>query len=110
MLINEGQFDVFSAVAGSSPAWVYMAIEAMADAAVQHGLPRAQAYAVVSQAVLGAAQLVRDGGLHPAVLKDQVCSPGGTTIAGVAALERAGMRAAWLDAVDACVARTRALG
>lgn len=103
--IDEAQFDIFSAVAGSSPAWIYMAIEALADAAVQHGMPRAQAYAVVSQAVLGAAQLVRDSGQQPGVLKDQVCSPGGTTIAGVAALERAGMRAGWFDAVAACVAR-----
>ncbi|GAB7128317.1 pyrroline-5-carboxylate reductase [Silvimonas sp. JCM 19000] len=108
--IDEGQFDVFSAVAGSSPAWVYMMIEAMADAAVQNGMPRAQAYAVISQAVLGSAQLVRDSGQHPGVLKDQVCSPGGTTIAGVAALEKAGMRNAWFEAVNATLARTKALG
>ncbi|WP_283150292.1 pyrroline-5-carboxylate reductase [Silvimonas soli] len=109
VFIDESQFDIFSAVAGSLPAYVCVIIEALADAAVQHGMPRQQAYGVISQAVMGSAQLVRDSGRHPAELKDQVCSPGGTTIAAIAALEAGGLRSTLIEAVGACVVRTKEL-
>ena len=87
-------------ISGSSPAYVFMFIEAMADEAVAEGMPRALAYEFAAQAVLGSAKMVLETGKHPGELKDMVCSPAGTTIRGVAALERAGLRAAFLDAVD----------
>ena len=87
---------------GSSPAYVYMFIEAMADAAVKKGLPRATAYEMVAQTVLGSAKMVLETGKHPGELKDNVCSPGGTTIAGVAALEEYGFRNSIIKATDAC--------
>ena len=92
--VAEGQMDVVTAVSGSSPAYVDLFIEAMADAAVLQGMPRAQAYTFAAQAVLGAAKMVLETGTHPGVLKDNVCSPGGTTIEAVVSLERSGMRAA----------------
>ena len=92
---------VGSAVAGCGPAFVAMAMEALADAAVKYGVPRALAYRLVSQMTLGTAKLQLVTGQHPGVIKDGVCSPMGTTIRGVEALERAGMRAAFMDAVDA---------
>lgn len=85
---------------GCGPAFIDLVIEAMGDAGVKYGVPRAQAYALVSQMILGSAKLQLETGEHPGVLKDNVCSPAGTTIRGVAALERAGLRAAFLDAVD----------
>ncbi len=89
------------AVSGCGPAFVDLLIEAYADAAVRYGIPRETAYRIVSQTVLGAAKLQSVTGLHPGVLKDQVCSPGGTTIRGVAALERSGFRSACMASVDA---------
>ena len=85
---------------GCVPAFIDLVIEALGDAGVKYGVPRAQAYALVSQMILGSAKLQLDTGEHPGVLKDNVCSPAGTTIRGVNALERAGLRAAFLDAVD----------
>ena len=85
---------------GCGPAFIDLVIEALGDAGVKYGVPRAQAYALVSQMILGSAKLQLDTGEHPGVLKDNVCSPAGTTIRGVNALERAGLRAAFLDAVD----------
>ena len=85
---------------GCGPAFVDLVIEALGDAGVKYGVPRAQAYALISQMILGSAKLQLETGEHPGVLKDNVCSPAGTTIRGVNALERAGMRAAFLDAVD----------
>lgn len=89
-----------SALAGCGPAFIDLVIEAMGDAGVKYGIPRAQAYAMVSQMILGSAKLQLETGDHPGVLKDNVCSPAGTTIRGVNALERAGLRAAFLDAID----------
>ena len=89
-----------SAIAGSAPAFVDVFIEALADGGVKNGIPRAKAYEIIPQMVIGAAKLMQETGLHPGVLKDQVCSPGGTTIRGVDAMEKGGVRAAMIDAVD----------
>ena len=89
------------AVSGSSPAYVFMFIEAMADAAVLQGMARDKAYRFAAQAVLGSAKMVLDTGKHPGALKDMVCSPGGTTIEGVAVLEEKGMRSAVIEAMNA---------
>lgn len=102
-VLPERLMDAFIGVAGSSPAYVFILIEAMADAAVQAGMPRAQAYAFAAQAVLGSAKMVLETGKHPAELKDMVCSPGGTTIEAVKVLEEKGFRAAVMDAIEACV-------
>ena len=88
-------------VGGCSPAFVALGIEALADAAVKHGIPRADAYRIVSQMMLGTAKLQLETGEHPAAMKDAVCSPGGATIRGVAELEASGLRAALIRAVDA---------
>lgn len=90
-------------ISGSGPAYVYMFIEAMADAGVRAGLPRDLAYQLSSQTVLGSARMVQETGNHPGELKDAVCSPAGSTIEAVSALEHAGFRAAVLDAVKSCV-------
>ena len=89
-VIEEVQMNAVSALTGSTPALIYMVIEAMADAAVKHGIPRAQAYAMAAQAVKGAGAMVSETGLHPGVLKDQVCSPSGSTIVGVEKAEALG--------------------
>lgn len=100
--IAENQMDAIVCASGSSPAYVYMFIEALADSAVKYGIKREDAYKLVAQTVLGSAKMVLETGEHPAVLKDKVCSPGGTTIAGVAALEENGFRNAVIKATDAC--------
>lgn len=89
------------AVSGCGPAFVDLFIESYADAAVKYGIPRKTAYEMVSQTILGSAKLQLDTGLHPGVLKDNVCSPQGTTICGVAALEKAGFRNACIESIDA---------
>lgn len=96
-----------SALTGSSPAYLCMLLEAMADAGVYQGIPRTQAIRMAAQAMLGTAKLVLESGKHPAQLKDEVCSPGGTTIRGVAALEQRGFRAAILDAINLCADASR---
>ena len=101
-VIPEHLMDVVTAVSGSSPAYVFMFIEAMADACVKHGMPRQAAYEFVAQTVVGAGRMVLETNEHPGMLKDKVCSPGGTTIAGVAALEEHGFRNSVIKAVDAC--------
>lgn len=101
-VVEERQMDAVGCVSGSSPAFVYMFIEALADGAVKYGLPRAAATQMAAQAVLGSAKMVLETGSHPELLKDQVCSPGGTTIQGVSALEEAGFRSAVIRACDAC--------
>ena len=108
-LVPERLMDVVGAVSGSSPAFVFMFIEAMADGAVAGGMPRKQAYEFAAQAVLGSAKLVMDSGKHPGELKDMVCSPGGTTIEGVKVLEESGLRGAVMDAMEAVLEKTKRL-
>ncbi len=107
--VPERLIDAVIPVSGSSPAFVYMFIEAMADAAVLEGMPRAQAYEFAAQAVLGSAKMVLESGKHPGQLKDAVCSPGGTTIAGVRALERCGLRSAVMEALAATADKARSM-
>lgn len=92
---------VAGTVGGCAPAFVAMVIEALGDAAVKHGIPRTTAYEIVSQMMVGTARLQLETGQHPGAMKDAVCSPGGTTIKGVAELERCGMRSAFISAIDA---------
>lgn len=99
--VPERLMDAVSAVSGCSPAFVFMFIEAMADAAVAQGMARKQAYSFAAQAVLGSAKLVLETGKHPGELKDMVCSPAGSTIEGVRTLEKAGMRSAVFEALQA---------
>lgn len=108
-VISEHLMDVVVSVSGSSPAYVFMFIEAMADAAVADGMPRAQAYRFAAQAVMGSAKMVLETGKHPAELKDMVCSPAGTTIEAVRVLEAKGMRSAVMEAMKACTDRSRSL-
>lgn len=107
--VPERLMDTVGSVSGSSPAFVFMFIEALADGAVAEGMPRKQALEFAAQAVYGSAKLVLESGMHPEELKDMVCSPGGTTIQGVRTLEKGGMRGAVMDAVIACVEKTRKL-
>lgn len=109
-LVNEGQLDAVTGLSGSGPAYIFTVIEALADGGVQEGLPRDIALSLAIQTVLGAAQLVKESGEHPAQLRDKVCSPGGTTIAAVQVLEEKGMRAALMAAVSAAARRSRELG
>lgn len=102
-IITEKLMDVVTAVSGSSPAYVFMFIEAMADAAVAGGMPRQQAYKFAAQAVLGSAKMVLETGKHPGELKDMVCSPAGTTIQAVRVLEEKGMRSAVIEAMMKCL-------
>ena len=108
-IVPERMIDAVVAVSGSSPAYVFMLIEAMADAAVSGGIPRNQAYKFAAQAVLGSAKMVLETGRHPGELKDMVCSPGGTTIQGIRALEEKHFRAAAMSAISACVEKSRKL-
>ena len=107
--VGENLFDVVTAVSGSSPAYVFMFIEAMADAAVQGGMPRAMAYKFASQAVLGSAKMVLETGKHPGELKDMVTSPAGTTIEAVRVLEEKGFRSAVFECVKACAEKSASL-
>ncbi|WP_446897288.1 pyrroline-5-carboxylate reductase [Clostridium sp. LBM24168] len=106
-IIDEKLMDAVTGVSGSSPAYVYMFIEAMADAAVLHGIPRKSAYKFAAQAVLGSAKMVLETGLHPGELKDNVCSPGGTTIDAVYSLEKDNFRAAVMSAVNVCTEKSK---
>ena len=99
--VSENQMNAIVCASGSSPAYVYMFIEALADSAVKYGIKREDAYKLVAQTVLGSAKMVLETGEHPGVLRDKVCSPGGTTIAGVSALEEWGFRNAVIKAEDA---------
>ena len=108
--LKEQQLDAATAVAGCGPAFVYLFLEALADAGVQTGLPRDLALQLANQTLLGSAVLVIESGQHPAVLKDQVCSPAGSTIAGVASLEADAFRGNIIKAVAASYKRTQELG
>lgn len=108
-LVPERLMDAVVGVSGSAPAYVFMLIEAMADAAVLEGMPRAQAYEFAAQAVLGSAKMVLETGKHPGELKDMVCSPGGTTIEAVKVLEEKGLRGAVIDAIETCIQKSKNL-
>ena len=108
-VVSETMIDVVTGVSGSSPAYVFLFIEALADAAVAEGMPRSQAYEFAAQSVLGSAKMVLDTGKHPGVLKDMVCSPGGTTIEAVRVLEEKGLRSAVFEATRACIKKAREL-
>ena len=106
-VVPEHLIDVVVSTSGSSPAYVFMMIEAMADAAVADGMARPQAYKFAAQAVLGSAKMVLETGRHPGELKDMVCSPGGTTIEAVRVLEAKGFRSALIEAMKACAEVSR---
>ncbi len=107
--VEERQMDAVGCVSGCGPAFVYMFIEALADGGVKYGLPRKTAYEMAAQTVLGSAKMVLETGRHPGELKDAVCSPGGTTIAGVSALEQWGLRNSVIKAADACYEKSRGM-
>lgn len=108
-VVRENIMDAVTAVSGSSPAYVFMMIEAMADAAVNAGMTRKQAYVFAAQAVYGSAKMVLETEKHPGELKDMVCSPAGTTIEAVKVLEEKGFRASLMDAMEACVKKSRSM-
>ncbi|MEO1477114.1 MAG: pyrroline-5-carboxylate reductase [Bacteroidota bacterium] len=108
-VLPEYLMDAVTGLSGSGPAYIYMVIEALTDGGVKMGLPRPQALKLAAQTVYGAAKLVLETGLHPAILRDQVTTPGGTTIAAIAELERHGLRPMLIEAVGTATARSQAL-
>jgi len=109
-VLDEKYIDAVTAISGSGPAYVCMFIEAMADGGVLCGLPRAQALQLATQTIMGTAKMIIESGINPAVLKDMVCSPGGTTIEAVHELEQGGMRASLISAVKRCANKSATLG
>lgn len=107
--VKESMMDTVIGISGSSPAFIYMLIEAMADEAVVYGMPRKDAYIFAAQSVLGTAKMVLETGKHPGELKDAVCSPGGTTIAGVEALEDAGFRSDIMKGIKAAIEKAKSM-
>lgn len=105
-MIEDHAFTAATGISGCGPAFVYQFIEALADGAVRYGVPRETAYQLAAQTLLGASKMVLETKSHPGALKDAVCSPGGTTIEGIYALEKGGLRAAVMDAVSATVEKT----
>jgi len=104
--VEDHMFTAATSISGCGPAFVFQFIEALADGGVRYGVPRALAYELAAQTLLGSAKMVLESGEHPGKLKDAVCSPGGTTIEGVYALEKGGMRAAVMEALGATVEKT----
>ena len=105
--MQEQQIDAVTGVSGSGPAYMYMILEAMADEGVRQGLDRRTSYNLAAQTMVGAGRMVLDTGIHPGVLKDEVTSPGGTTIAALRALELGGLRGTMMSAVSAASERCR---
>ncbi len=109
-ILPESLIDPLTGVSGAGPAYCYMFIEALADGGVKMGLPRQMAMELAAQTLIGSAKMVLETGEHPGKLKDNVCSPGGGTIAGVYALEKGAFRATVIDAVEGCITRMREVG
>ncbi|GCD09344.1 pyrroline-5-carboxylate reductase [Clostridium tagluense] len=109
-ILEENLIEIVPAVSGSSPAYVYMFIEALGDGAVLQGMPRDKAYRMAAQAVLGAAKMVLETGEHPGKLKDNVCSPGGTTIEAVYTLEKNNFRGSVISAMESCTEKAIKMG
>ncbi len=108
-VVDEKYMNAIVCASGSSPAYVFMFMEALADSVVKFGMTRNDAYKFVAQTVLGSAKLMLETGKHPGELKDMVCSPAGTTIAAVEALEKAGLRSALFDATNACYEKSTSM-
>jgi pyrroline-5-carboxylate reductase len=109
ILCEENKLDVVTGLSGSGPAYIFIIIEAMADGAVKMGLPRKDAYTLAAQTVLGAGKMVLESNSHPGVLKDMVCTPGGTTIEAISVLERGNLRSTIIDAIEACTKKSQSL-
>ena len=109
IVIDEKHADAVTAVSGSGPAYIFMVIEAMADGGVLCGLPRDVSYSLAAQTVLGSAEMVIRSGEHPGVLKDRVCSPGGTTIEAVYSLEKSDLRGAFIKAIKKCAEKSKSM-
>jgi pyrroline-5-carboxylate reductase len=108
-IVEEKHLDVVTALIGSGPAYIFMVIEALADGAVRMGLPRKDAYTLASQMIVGAGKMVLQENTHPGILKDKVCTPGGTTIEALSVLERGGLRSLFIDAIEAATKKSQSL-
>ena len=109
-VVSEADLDRLGALSGAGPGYMFVILDALADAGVRIGLPRQLAIKAAAQTMYGAGKMALESGTHPAVLRDQVTSPGGTTIAGIGAMEKGGLRSALQDGVVACLARSNELG